>query len=245
MRLNLAATWNDAKAMVSRDRDVLSAVAGMFLLVPMIVSGWLLPDPRPLAEGATVSDLLAAQIAFFGDNAPVILTSGLFVTFGTLTMLVLLVHPSRPVVADALRLALRLLPLYLLANLLQSLAVFGGFMLFILPGVYLVARLICIAPVLAAEEERGPMALLMRSWAITRGSGLRILLMLGSILLVAMIVSSALSAVVGIIAGLTLPADVARLAIIIAGAVVEAALAVAIMAVSAAIYRGAPAPKRA
>lgn len=226
--------------MIRADRDVLSAVAGMFLLLPMIVSGWLLPDPQTLPEGATIEDLLAAQIAFFGDNAPVILASGLIVTFGTLTMLVLLVHPSRPVVGDALRIALRLLPVYLLANLLQSLVVFGGFMLFILPGVYLVARLICIAPVLAAEEERGPVALLKRSWEITRGSGLRILMMLAIILLVAMIVSSALGAVVGIVAGLALPADLARLVTIIAGALVEAALAVAIMAVSAAIYRGAP-----
>lgn len=240
MRLDLASTWNDAAAMIRRNRDVLSAVAGMFLILPMIVSGWLLPDPGPLPEGATMEDLLAAQIAYFGENAPVILTSGLVVTFGTLSMLVLLVHPSRPVVSDALRLALRLLPAYLLANLLQSLAVFGGFLLFILPGVYLIARLICIAPVLAAEEERGPVALLMRSWAITRGSGLRILLMLAIIFLVAIIVSSALSAVVGIVAGLVLPADVARLVTIIAGALVEAALAVAIMAVSAAIYRAAP-----
>lgn len=241
MRLNLASTWNDAAAMIRRDRDLLSAVAGMFLLLPMIVSGWLLPDPRPLPEGATIEDLFAAQIAFFGDNAVVILTSGLIVTFGTLTMLALLVHPSRPVVGEALRIALRLLPAYLLANLLQSLAVFGGFMLFILPGFYLIARLICIAPVLAAEEERGPVAVLMRSWAITRGSGLRILAMLAIILLVAMIVSSALGAVVGIIAGLVLPPDVARLVTVIAGALVEAALAVAIMAVSAAIYRAAAA----
>lgn len=240
MRLDLAATWNDAVAMMRRDRDVLSAVAGMFLFLPMILSGWLLPDPAPLPEGATVEDLLTAQIAFFGDNAPVILTSGLIVTFGSLTMLVLLVHPSRPLVGEALRTALRLLPLYLVANLLQSLAVFAGFMLFILPGVYLIARLICIAPVLAAGETRSPVALLARSWAITRGSGLRILLMLAIILLVAMIVSSALGAVVGIIGGLVLPADVARLFTIIAGALVEASLAVAIMALSAAIYRGAP-----
>lgn len=242
MRVNLAATWNDAAAMIHRDRDMLSAVAGMFMLLPMIVSGWLLPDPQPLREGATLADLLAAQIAFFVANAPVILTSGLIVTFGSLTMLVLLVHPSRPVVSDALRFGLRLLPLYLLANLLQSLVVFAGFTLFILPGVYLVARLVCIAPVLAAEEERRPVALLMRSWEITRGSGFRILLMLGIILLVAMIVSLALGAVVGILAGLALPADIARLVNIMAGAVVETGLAVAIMALSAAIYRGAPRP---
>ncbi len=242
MRLNLAATWNDAVAMIRRDRDVLSAVAGMFLLLPMIVSGWLLPDPQPLPEGATIADLLAAQVAFFGANAPVILISGLIATFGSLTMLVLLVHPSRPVVSDAMRLGLRLLPLYLLANLLQSLVVFAGLILFILPGIYLIARLICIAPVLAAEEERRPVALIMRSWEITRGSGLRILLMLGIILLVATIVSSALGAVVGIIAQLALPADIARLVTIVAGAVVEAGLAVTIMALSAAVYRGAPRP---
>lgn len=240
MKFNMAATWNDAVAMLRANRDVLSAVAGMFLFLPMILSGWLLPDPQPLAEGATIEDLLAAQLAFFADNAPVIVASGLVVTFGSLAMLVLLVSPQHPAVGEGLRLALRLLPFYLLANLLQSLVVLAGLSLFILPGIYLIARLICIAPVLAAEEQRSPLALLVRSWEITRGSGLRILLMLAIILLVAMIVSSALGAVVGIIAGLALPADLARLFSVIAGAVVEAGLAIAIMALSAAIYRGAP-----
>jgi len=49
--------------------------------------------------------------------------SAIIVAFGSLALLALLIHRSRPTVAEALRIALFALPAYVLANLLQSMIV--------------------------------------------------------------------------------------------------------------------------
>lgn len=236
MRLDLSRTWGDAVAMLRANGDLVSAIAGMFILLPGILSQWILPDRAPPPEKATLADLVNANAAYVTAHWPVMVVSAILVGYGSLALLAVLVHHHRPTVAEALRLALVVLPIYLLANLVQSLIVMVGLMALVVPGLYLLARMACIAPVAAAEHPRNPLHVVSRSFAITRGNGWRILLMYAVILGVAMILSVVVAMLAGIAAQLLLPPDIGRLLLIIVGALFETALAVVVLTVSAAIY---------
>jgi phage shock protein PspC (stress-responsive transcriptional regulator) len=239
MQLDLSRTWADAAAMIRTNMDIMFGLAGMFILLPRILTGWLLPEPVAKHAKPTLADLLAANSEYMAAHWPSMALSAIVVAAGSLALLALLIHRSHPTVADALRIALVALPGYILANLLQSAIVVAGLFALVLPGLYLIARLICIAPVAAAEPTRNPVTIMMRSFAMTRGNGWRILLLLAIILGVALVVTSAVGAVAGIAVKLMLAPELARLALIIVSALAETALAVVLLAVSASIYRQA------
>lgn len=236
-RLDLGQIWADVVAMTRANIDVVSAVAGMFILLPGLVSAWILPDRPPPPDKATVADLLNANAEYMSAHWPVIVLSALVVAFGSTTLLALLVHPSRPTVARAMHIGAVALPFYLIANILQTVAVSAGLILFVLPGVYLVARFLCIAPVAVAEGRHGPLVIVARSFQLTQGNGWRIVLLLAVVLLVTMILSMIASLIFGIAGALLLPPDIARFVRILIGTAVETTLATTVTLVSAALYR--------
>lgn len=239
MQLDLSRTWTDAVGMIRANMDIVSALAGMFILLPRILMAWLLPE-APLREGkSTLADLIAANSAYVTAHWPSMLLSAVAAALGSLALLALLIHRHHPTVAEALRIGFFALPAYVLANLLQSMVVLAGLMALVLPGLYLIARMICIAPVAAVEPLRNPVVIIMRSFAITRGNGWRILLLLTVILGVVLVLTSAAGAIAGITVKLLLPPDLARLTLIIISGMAETALAVVLLAVSASIYRQA------
>lgn len=239
MRLELAQAWRETGQMLRAHADMVSALAGMFILMPGILLGWFLPDPQPLPADATPWQRIAVQADWFSANAPAILLNGLCVAFGSMAILILLLDRRRPTVAEAMRAAIRALPIYLLANFLQSLAVLVGLLALILPGLYLAARFLCMAPVAAVEGLGNPVAVLGRSIDLTHGNGWRILLLLTAIMFVAVILSTALVTTTGIVGALLLPADLLRLVVIIVKTLVETGVAVVILGISATIYRQA------
>ncbi|MET0366117.1 MAG: glycerophosphoryl diester phosphodiesterase membrane domain-containing protein [Sphingobium sp.] len=223
--------------MMRANIDAISAIAGMFILLPGILSAWILPDRAPPAEKTTLTDILNANSEYMAAHWPIVTFNALLVAFGSLTLLALILHPSRPTVAGAMRIGLSVLPFYILANIVQTLVVMSGLILFILPGVYLVARFLCIAPIVVVEGRHSPLAIAARSFQLTRGNGWRIILLLLVILFVAVIISTVVSLIVAIASSLLLPPDIGRFLGIVIGSVVETALAVAVTLVSASVYR--------
>lgn len=239
MRLDLGRIWAEASAMLRANRDAVSGIAGMFILMPGIISAWALPDPAPLPKNAGLADMLDANSAYVLANWPLITAAAMVVAFGSLSLLALLIDRDRPTVGQSLRIGLATLPFYMLGNLLQSFIIVFGLMLLVVPGLYLIGRFICLAPVVVAERTRRPLDMLRRSAELTRHNGWRLLLLLGITFLISRVVLSALRSVVGILAALLLPVDIGRLALIITSSLVEAVLAVVVLALSAAIYRQA------
>lgn len=236
-RLDLARTWKDALAMARANMDSLSAIAGMFILLPGLVSAWFLPErglPTPKSSAAAI---LTANADYISANWPVIALSALVVAFGSMVLLSFLLHSTRPTVSDAIGNGLRVLPYYMLASLIQTVVVAGGLLMFIVPGVYLISRFLCIAPVAVVEEQRRPLEIVGRSFQITQGNGWRITLLLAVILLVAVVLSTVVGTIVGIVGVLLLPPDIARFLNILVGSLVETGLAVSVLLVSASIYR--------
>lgn len=154
MTLRFAGVFADAGAIWRGERELLLAVAGVFLLVPVFGLRLFLPelDLKTVPEDA----LWPAIAAWYGDNALWLAGQLVLQAIGAATILALLLDPARPTVGEALARAVRLLPGLMLglAGILL-LAGFGSF-LFVVPGLYALGRTFLVWPVYVAEPGQGP-----------------------------------------------------------------------------------------
>lgn len=165
MRIGMAAVGGDVRALWQSDHALLIAIAGVFLFVPAIAAGLFIPDLPPSAESAAdVSAWLRANIWPLAGLS-------LVGAFGRLAILITLVDPARPTVGHAMRDALFVALPYLLLTMIANLAIFGGIMLFVLPGCYLLGRLMVAGAVLVTAVRRDPLMALTQGMALTRGNG--------------------------------------------------------------------------
>lgn len=119
--------------------------------------------------------------------------------------LVALGEDERPPFGTVALRALRVLPVVAAAQIIAGITIGVGFVLFILPGVYAALRLAVVAQAAAYERTNWPGAL-KRSFALTRGSLLRILALLAWVFAVNLV----LTQIGGGIAGnATTPGDIA------------------------------------
>jgi len=236
-KIDLNRVWDDVRAMGAANKDLLGAISGMFVLLPTVLGGLLAKAPEAPARDAPREEVYQQMLQYYADNWPTLLGLGLIVAFAVLAMLVLLLRPERLTVGESLKAALLLLPGYVLANILQGVGFFVGFMLLILPGFYLLARLFLIAAVAAAEKSSNPLELIQRSFTLTRGNGWRIFLMLFILYFTVQVVSTVATTLVGLGALLLLPKDLAALAVSIVNGLVASAFAAFLALLAAAIYR--------
>lgn len=89
-------------------------------------------------------------------------------------------------VAEVLRGGLRRMVPALAVVAVQSIAAIAGGLLFILPGLWLLARLSVALPIIATGTD-DPLAALRQSWNLTRGHALRILACLAGVLAVVLL----------------------------------------------------------
>jgi len=236
-KIDLNRIWDDVRAMGAANKDLLGAISGMFVLLPTVLGGLLTKVPEAPARDAPREEAYRQMLQFYAENWQTLLGMGLAVSFAMLAMLVLLLRPERLTVGESLTAALVLLPGYILANILQGVGFFIGFMLLILPGLYLLARLFLIAAVAAAEKSSNPLELVQRSFALSRGNGWRIFLMMFILYFTAQVVNTVVTTLVGLGAVLLLPKDLATLAVSIVSGLVTSAFVAFMALLSAAIYR--------
>jgi hypothetical protein len=86
-----------------------------------------------------------------------------------------------------------------------------------------------------------PIEMLRRSIVLTRGNGWRIFAILAIIFVTAQLLLGVVMLAVGVVAGLVLPEELARLAEHIASSIVLAAIGIVTSLIMAALYRGATA----
>jgi hypothetical protein len=236
-KIDLNRVWDDARAMGAANKDLLAAIAGMFVLLPSVLAAIMMKVPEKVPEDLPPGDALQLMVQHYADNWFIFMPLSLIVSFSLLAMLVLLLRPERLTVAESLKAGLVLIPGYFIANFLQSIAFSVGLMLLVLPGLYILARFSLIAAVAAAEQCGNPIEQLRRSFELTRGNGWRILLMLVILYVTAQIVSGVLTTMIGLVAVFLLPEDLAGLLVSIVGGLVTATLVAFIALISAAIYR--------
>lgn len=192
-RLDSSAAWNQAVRMVSANREMLVAIAGVFFLLPGLIGAVALPVPPQITRGMSDQQMADAVTRFYGDAAPTLMLISLPMIVGFMTMLVVMLDPRRPTVAHAIRQSVRMLPTYLASHILTTLALSLGWLLvasvlmLVLPPLlavplslagllYPVMRVLMVAPEIAVRQVRNPFTALRNSMTLTRGQFRAILL---------------------------------------------------------------------
>lgn len=256
MRFDSNRAWQEATALVSANRDVLWALAGVFLVLPSFAVGILAPPPEPPA-GIDRDGLMAMLSNYYDSAWPWLLGMAVCQVIGTLAMLALYTDRTRPTVAEALKLALRGALPVILAQLLAGmgfvLAALIPIMLVALTGVqalatvvvaaclvalvYVMVRISLIAPVVMVEGERNPIAALRRSWDLTRGNAGRLTLFNALLLVGFGIVILLVGGLADLLLRLVLGMELGTALGTLVSAALQAVMAIFFMAVYAATHR--------
>lgn len=240
MRPTVSTLIADAWSLWRADRDILTRIGSVFMLLPALAVALLL-EPQ-LAHAL---DLLPADdqngrfivfINWMSANAAWLLLVQIVANFGALTIIVLYLDRNRPDLRAALRSALGWLPLYFVAIVFVSLLSALGIAAFVIGYFFVFARLSLVGPVMIAERQSNPFAAIARSFALTRGytftlTGTFMIVLLGGYL--------AQSPLDAIDTWLTVnaPNPIARAIVDLAGSAVSALAAIALALAQVAAWR--------
>jgi hypothetical protein len=233
-KLSYDAAWADLVAMAKSNASVLAILAGAFLLLPNFAE--LLFAPPPNIRTLDWNGLRQME-DYYQENALTLILCNLPVWLGSAGILALLLDPRRLTVGEALKSGLRLLPGVIALNWLVQFLIVMGLLLLVVPGVYLIGRLIVAAPVQMAERIGNPIRALGRSFALTAGNAWRIAGMVLLIAVVAVIVASVVNAIVGIILSVLLPKAVLGEGLALLRSTIGAMTALLLLLLGAALYR--------
>ncbi|MEM1132227.1 MAG: hypothetical protein AAGH53_04765 [Pseudomonadota bacterium] len=230
---DFGATWNDAVSLVTSNVQILIAVIGAFVVIPQLILVFMMGEP-PTGSSADPDAVFAEIMSYYTDNLLLILIVSIIGIIGTLTILTIYLDSSRPTVATAITAAFGMIITYFITSLLMGLAIGIGFLLLIIPGIYVAIKFVCAGPVIVAEKVRNPITALQRSWELTKGNSLRIF----AFVLILFVVLFVISLIVGLITGIFMFAGDVGTAIGQLVQVLFQGVATAFsLAVSAAIYR--------
>lgn len=247
-RMPISEAWNDTVAFVGREGALLFPVAFALIALPAIIFQAAMPAVEPGAQpeaGAWMLLLLPLLV---------------FTIVGTLTLSALALQGGLSV-GEAIGLALRRLLPFLGAVGLIGLAgmaimvplsvasvVLGGSeraaMMLLMPLTLIVfilvsVRLVFINPV-AAREDGGPIAVIRRSWMLTRGHFWKLFTFFALLMLITIVATVAVNAVAGILLTVTIGSpvenEVSKLLALIASGIVNTIVSVFTIVVVAKLY---------
>ncbi len=256
MKLDLSQAWQQTTAFLGSHGKLLIAVAGIFILLPQIVSAIFFPQPQP-EPGATPQQMMDAMSAYSMGALPILLLSSVAAMIGTLAMLKLLLDPARPTVGDAIKAgASGFIPYFLSQMLLGlgfaivagvplGLAIAGGLKViaglllpFILMAILYVSIKLSFVPALIADTaERNPINLMKQSWVMTKGNSLRIfafILLVGIVFFIGFLIANMIA---GLIFNLAFSPDLALKVTAVFSAILLCGFSVLMAAMVAAMYR--------
>ncbi len=246
-RLSLSKAWAETRAVLGRDGRLLWPLGLAFIAFPGLVAGQFVPASPMSAEEASGGVLL------------VLLASVVLSFIGQLAIQWLALHPGERV-ADAIGHGARAMPRLFLALMLVSIpltflvspfllvATRGGtaaagavlaITAIMVAALFLLVRLLLSSPV-AVAERLGPIAMLRRSWQLTRGNTLRLYGFLLLFLALLVIVSGAVTAVLGsiiiLVAGQPEPWSVSAVLVGLVSQAAQLAVAVPFTTMLARLY---------
>ena len=193
--LDAGQAWSDAIGLLNGQREILLTVAGFFIMLPAL----LLTTLRPFAASGTFAEVLQARMIWTEANFFWIVLAAVLAALGRLAILILLLGPERPTVGEALSAAARLLILFAVMDLLIGFIWLGGFMLLIVPGLYLVGRTFLAEAAFVAERVHSPIAAIAAGFEASRGNGWRLFVMIAIIYVAGTILTAAIGSVVGVL----------------------------------------------
>jgi uncharacterized membrane protein len=256
MKLDSNRAWKHASRNVSRNRDALLAVAGVFFLLPQLALALFFPQPEP-AVGMNEPQIVALAQSYYLSTLPAMIPLVICQALGTLSLLSLLSHAARPTVGEALRLGLSGLLSYLGAQILLGLGIgvagtlvlsllavsgsaalaVAGLLLVVLAGVAVALRVSLAAAVVAIEGERNPVRTLRRSWQLTAGNAWRLLGFYALFLVAFLVILMIASLIVGIPLQMIASSYVAEIGAALVSSALNALMAMYLVAIIEAVHR--------
>ncbi|MBC9034957.1 hypothetical protein IAG41_21405 [Sphingomonas sp. JC676] len=176
MKLSFAGVFADAGAIWRGERQLLTRIAGVFYVVPILGFVMLL-GASGVMQSTPPEQMREALNRFYGDNLLAILLITAAMDFGTFAILNLFLQGGGRTLGEVLMLTLRRFLPFLAIDLLGNLAFAVGLSLFVLPGLFALARTWLAAPAYAARPEQGVIEAFRQGW--TRSGGFVWLILLG------------------------------------------------------------------
>ena len=247
MKLSIGQAWVDASAFLVREARLVAPIALALFALPTVLLNWAYPAGQPnSATGLALLGIVMVMVAkMIGQMTIILMSVGWRSSVGEAIAKVARRVPS--LIGAALIVFVPLLIIFVVA-LAMALAAAGItdpaaltpealmtlpsvswlVVLFLIVALILGARLFPMSAI-AANEGDGPLTLLKRSWALTRGEFWRLLALLLLLLVVVLVLNGAVSAVIGSVTRLTIgetrPFNLAALLIALAGGIVSAMVA--------------------
>ena len=233
MNFSYGAVWGDTLRMLRENARLLAAVAGAFLFLPAVLVAVLFPEPQT----AEVDRIFPVLIEYYSGIWHWLLLKALVAMIGAAAMLRLVLKPGTSV-GGALAFGVMLLPFYFLLSLISGLIIGLGILLLIVPGLYLIGRLIPAGPLMVAENRRNPIEVIGRSFEITRGHGWAVFGLVLIVAVVAIIVAGITGALIGIVLILAAGQELGTLLATIISSAFDTGVQTLLLVLYAAIYRG-------
>ncbi|HEU0100417.1 MAG TPA: glycerophosphoryl diester phosphodiesterase membrane domain-containing protein [Allosphingosinicella sp.] len=255
-RLSITTAWNESADFLKRHFGALFTIAVALIAFPNVATQWLAPLPAPPGEDLRTGLWFLLLVAVLLLNM-----------VGSLAISSLALGREN-VVGDALRHGLRRLPAMAGASLILIVAALvvalplilatgirpeqltaptpatagrlGLVMLVLVTvGLFFAVRLMLLTPV-AASEPAGPVAIIARSWALTRGHfwkllGFAVLITVAAMVVIA-VAAMLLGLVIGLAAGPPQEGGLAQLVLLLATSLLNAAFIVIMATMVARIY---------
>jgi hypothetical protein len=234
--LDYSATWNDAMALLKAHREAAIAVAGVFLLLPLLFFGYILPS-EPVVPGTTGEAALKQLMDMLSAIAPWLIGMSILALIGKLAIFHMILDADTPTVAEGLMRSGQSIFTVLLARLIAALAIVIGTFLLIVPGIYFSIKFSQIETVVVAEKIGNPLDALSRSWAVTKGNSIQIFGFLLIIGIVSILSFFVISVILGLGLTLVLPDTIAQFVIMVISSVLQMLLGLLMIFVYSAIYR--------
>ncbi|HEX8572324.1 MAG TPA: hypothetical protein VF759_06200 [Allosphingosinicella sp.] len=239
MKFSYSAVWADVMALLRAHASLIATVAGVFIFLPGLLLAYFVPQP----ETQDLNRIGELWVEYLNSNWHWMLLNSLVGMIGSIAIL-LLIFARNISVGGAIGAALGLLPFYFLTSLLSSILIGFGFILLIIPGLYLLGRLGPINSVVVAENRRNPIDSISRCFALTKGNGWAILGLILIVAIAASIVIGIATSLLGILFVLVAGQDLGGMLVLIVKTAGSAALMALMLVLNAAIYRqisaGAP-----
>jgi hypothetical protein len=233
MKLSYSAAWDDLTALLKAHGTLIAALAGVFIFLPTLLLGYLLPRP----EVSNAADFLPALNRYYAANWHWFIASGIVTMLGSLAILLLVFAPKGTSVGGAISRAALFLPFYFLVSLMTGFLLGVAMLFLIVPGLYLFGRLAILGPVMVAEGRKRPLDVIGRTFEVTKGNGWRVLGFFVLVAIAGYVAAGVVNTLFGILFVLAAGKDLGGLLAMIVASATYSALAVVFLLLYAAVYR--------
>ena len=232
MKFDMGKAWSHAMVLLSSNLGLIATMLGLFYFLPPFAFALLFPElanPPPPDMPANVPPEVAFEAMTgalqeqFANSWPILVVTTVISYMGSIAVLTLFAKDRNPTVGEALKAGFFGGLIYLLTQVIISLAtgltigLIGGLVVALLPllgiilfplllaaFIYVLVKTWLVPAVIAIEGEMNPINAIKKSWALTKGNSLRIFgflvvlfLVAGLAILVATMVLTTVFAVFG------------------------------------------------